>query len=480
RRIGSTSPRVAGYDLPNHGRVTLIAAPADHPEVLKYSAWKHALANKLDKASQGPTIPLIAVACAVYNLEAQIEGMRELKNEGEFGGRRYNFGKLSAISDLSAALGSISKSVLGEGNTFIKIINKPRFEISKIPLLKQWAENLHIQTGSSKLPILRTFSAFAMLATTAITIWDARRAWQQGDLDTAFAYGVAASGGAAWTAYIFGMSINPVVLIAGAILFIAASVVAGWLVDSDIETLFKNGPFGQYHRETRVPDIVLGDGDRFRHLSEPGAAYQQLLGVLGKPVIKAERLADWWQSAPLDVRDSLKRIDQQRKPSSQEEKCVRPAAQRLEPDDWVVIVHSPLFSMFQPHLFQLYAREDLALLYYNGAFNAERVERREIPEPKLAAYPVGGATVMYILPKQFPVQRQTPIVRFDKGIIHRLKVFGQFWLAMDAERSKALVLPQPNPKMWKPYVSTYWNRPPLSARAGDAVYWQIETSEFEV
>jgi hypothetical protein len=67
-----------------------------------------------------------------------------------------------------------------------------------------------------------------MFLTTTISMWDAERAWRQGDHDAALAYGVAA-GGAAWTAYALGMCINPIVLVAGAVLFIGGTIVAGWL-----------------------------------------------------------------------------------------------------------------------------------------------------------------------------------------------------------------------------------------------------------
>ncbi|MBD1553861.1 hypothetical protein HAQ06_25875, partial [Pseudomonas sp. C2L12B] len=448
------------------------------PEVLKYSAWKHALANKLDKASQGPTIPLIAVACAVYNLEAQIEGMRGVSDESEGGKWRYRSGNMSAVIDLSAGLGNLSKALLGNNKSWIKLINEPHIKISQIKYLKPWADNLRIQTGNPNLSFLRGFSGIAMGITTAITLWDAERAWHQGDHDVAFAYGIAATGGAAWTAYALGMSINPVVLIVGAALFIIGSIVAGWLVDSDIETLLKNGPFGQNHRNANVPGKALGYDPRFLHLRDPSAAYQQLLGALAKPVIKAQRFSDWWAHASDTLRHRISVIDQQRGPINRWGECSRPSAQRFEPYDWVVSVHSPLLSMFEENLFQFYAREDFAVLHHSGAFNAERVERREIAEPKLAAYRLDNSTLMYVLPTQFPVHPQTPRDRFDKTITHRLKIFGQFRLFMDIERSQTLVLPQPGPKVWKPYSSEFHSRPPLNPREGNAPYWHIETLEL--
>ena len=259
--IGSTSPRQVGQGLANHGRGVIIAAPADHPEVVKYSAWKHAVASKLDIAAQSPSLPLVAVACAMYNLSEQIEGMKGLQREAGDGQARYRFGSASAFFDLAVASGNLSKSILGGEHQLVTLLNKTRLDVSK--LSTRWAINLAEQTGSPRLPALRALSGGAMLFTTVITVWDAKRAWHQGDLDAALAYGVAAAGGAAWTAYALGMCINPVVLVAGAVLFIGGSILAGWLVDSDIEALIKNGPFGKDHGQTGMLDRVFGEDQRF-------------------------------------------------------------------------------------------------------------------------------------------------------------------------------------------------------------------------
>ena len=265
--IGSTSPRQVGRGLPNHGAGVIIAAPADHPEVIKYSVWKHAVASKLDTAAQSPSLPVVAVACAMYNLSAQVEGMKALQGETGDGEARYYLGNASALADLGVASGNLSKFILGGEHRLVTFLNKPRLDVSRIST--RWAMNLAEQTGNPRLPVLRALSGGAMLFTTAITVWDAKRAWHQGDRDAALAYGAAAAGGAAWTAYALGMCINPVVLIAGATLFIGGSILAGWLVDSDVEALMKNGPFGKDHGQTSVIDRLFGDDQRFAHLNDP-------------------------------------------------------------------------------------------------------------------------------------------------------------------------------------------------------------------
>ena len=476
--VASTSPRQVAQGLPNHGPGVLFAAPADHPEVIKYSTWRHTVASKLDTVAQSPSLPVIAVACALYNLSAQTEGMRALKSEAGDGSIRYRFGAASAFFDLAVASGNLSKFILGGENQLVTALNKSRFDVSK--LSSRWAMNLAEQTGSPRLPALRALSGGAMLFTTAITVWDAKRAWHQGDRDAALAYGVAATGGAAWTAYALGMCINPVVLVAGAVLFIGGSIVAGWLTDSDIEALLKNGPFGRDHGQTSLLDKAFGDDQRFAHLSDPNIAYQQLLGVLGKPRIEASRLGDWLDQASPGVRSGLGALNRQRAPLNTALECRRASAQPFERDDWAVRVSSPLLSMFQLQNFQFYAREEVAVLPFTGVFNVERPERRPIDEAKLTAYPLDNESVLYILPKQFPVITQTPLQRHAQQVTQRLKVFGQFRLTKQADRADELILPQPSPKTWQPYQPAFALPPKPDTQASEVPYWQIETLEFKV
>ncbi|MCQ4256934.1 hypothetical protein [Stutzerimonas stutzeri] len=476
--VASTSPRQVAQGLPKHGPGVIFAAPADHPEVVKYSIWRHAVASKLDTAAQSPSLPVVAVACALYNLSAQTEGMRALKSEAGDGEDRYRAGYLSAAADLVVASGNLSKFILGGESQLVTALNKPRFDVSK--LSSRWAVNLAEQTGSPRLPVLRALSGAAMLFTTAITVWDAKRAWHQGDRDAALAYGVAAAGGAAWTAYALGMCINPVVLVAGAVLFIGGSIAAGWLVDSDIEALLKNGPFGRDHGQTSLLDKAFGDDQRFAHLSDPNIAYQQLLGILGRPMIQASRLGDWLDQAPPGVRSGLGALNRQRAPLNNALECRLTAAQPFERDDWVVRMHSPLLGMFDTQHFQFYAREEVAVLPFTGVFNVERPERRPIDDAKLAAYPLDNTSVLYILPKQFPVITQTPLQRQAQRVTQRLKVFGQFRLAKQTGHSDELILPQPSPKTWQPYQPAFALPPKPDAQAGEALYWQIETPEFKV
>lgn len=424
-------------------------------------------------------VPLVAVVCAIFNLQAQIVGMRGLKKEDGDGFARYRLGEISAGADFAVALGNLTTPILGAEVSLVRILNKPRFDVSK--LSTRWATNLYEQTGSTKLPILRAATGAAMLFTTALAAWDAKRAWHQGDHDASLAYGVAAAGGAAWTAYAFGMAINPFVLVAGGVLFIGGSILANWLVDSDVEALLKNGPFGQDHGQVGLLDGLLGDDQRFAHLQDPQIAYAQLLGILGKPKIRVTRLADWRKQAPLAQRVLLQAVETERQASAPDSRwsCVTPALQSFEDEDWVFTIHSPLLAMFRGgHDFQLFAEEQLGVLPRTGVFNVERVERRAIDAPKLSALPLDEGTVLYVLPRQLPRMQLSPLQRHYNSVTQRIKVSAQFHLGQEGSGTHTLVLPQPTPKRWQAYQPAFRNRPPQNAQPDDIPYWQIEISEF--
>lgn len=136
--------------------------------------------------------------------------------------------------------------------------------------------------------------------------------------------------------------------------------------------------------------------------------------------------------------------------------------------------------MFQLQNFQFYARKEVAMLPLTGVFNVERPEHRPIDEPKLTAYPLDNASVLYILPRQFPVITQTPLQRHAQRVTQRLKVFGQFRLTKQADRADELILPQPSPKTWQPYQPAFALPPKPNTQSDEAPYWQIETLEFKV
>jgi len=478
RIIGSSSPRqLGGNMLPNQGTTTLIVAPENHPEVRKFSLWKSTISDHVDTVVRTPAMPLVAVACALYNLQAQSVGMKGLLAENTEGKRRYQTGVLTAAVDLAAATGNLTRPILGSGNGLVQLLNKPRFEIPTS--LTQWRANLVEQTGSPRLPILRALSGSAILLSAALCIWDVKRAWHQGDRNAAVAYGVAATGGAAWGAYALGLSINPIVLAAGAILCIGGSIVAGWLIDSDIEALLKNGPFGKQHGEAGLIDSLLGDDQRFAHLANSQNAYTQLLGILGKPVVRVERFTDWSRSAPEHQQNQVKQIGAERPmiPNA----CRPTNAMPFDGEDWAVTLHSPLLSMFGPGgEFKLHAVEQMSSLPLTGAFNVARVEQRGISEAKLAALPLDDSTVLYVLPRKFPELALTPLQRHYNKVTQSLKVMAQFHINPEEHSAQSLVIPQPSPKRWQPYSTAFLSTPARNAKPDEVPYWLIETTEFPV
>jgi hypothetical protein len=128
---------------------------------------------------------------------------------------------------------------------------------------------------------------------------------------------------------------------AGAVLLLD-TILASWLVDSNIEILVKNGPFGNHHPETSPVNTLLGNDQRFAHLGDPHIAYQQLVGVLGRPVIQVSRLGTWLELAPVSMRASVDPLNQQRALLNSAFECRRTSAQPFESEDWAVRISSPL------------------------------------------------------------------------------------------------------------------------------------------
>lgn len=146
----------------------------------------------------------------------------------------------------------------------------------------------------------------------------------------------------------------------------------------------------------------------------------------------------------------------------------------------MVTVHSPLLAMFQREQdFQLHAVEQLAVLPLTGVFNVERVEPRPIGEAKVSAMPLDDASVLYVLPKQYPVLQLTPLQRRGSQVTQRLKVFAQFHLGTPTNLKQYVVLPQSSPKRWLPYNASYRQLPQQQAQPGEVPYWQIEVAEFK-
>src|SRR5690606_21664038 len=141
-----------------------------------------------------------------------------------------------------------------------------------------WAENLVKRTGGSSLLSYGRFgSAFAMgIVTAGLFLWDAGRALRDGEDDIATAHLVAATGSAIWGFYTIGLLASPWLLGLGVGLLVTGVIGTVLLADGAVEQAIKHGPFGI---EPRLP-----------HMNDPLQAYQQLLGALGEPRVRLERL----------------------------------------------------------------------------------------------------------------------------------------------------------------------------------------------
>jgi hypothetical protein len=122
----------------------------------------------------------------------------------------------------------------------------------------------------------------------------------------------------------------------------------------------------------------------------------------------------------------------------------------------------------------------MSSLPLTGAFNVARVEQRVISEAKLAALPLDDSTVLYVLPRKFPVRTLTPLQRHYNKVTQSLKVMAQFHINYEKNTGKFLVLPQPSPKRWQPYTTAFLRTPARNAKRDEAPYWLIETTEFQV
>ncbi|MFJ2467094.1 hypothetical protein [Pseudomonas sp. NPDC087615] len=474
--VGSTSPRGSETSRPMLRDVTVIAIPKGHADLANYSAFRVRFGAMTETMEKTKAVPTLMVAFAAYNLLVQVNAYGDLQSGGEKW--RGAVGVFSAIADLTAALGSHSKLLLG--TAFEQQLTKPRFDVKKIS--SSWAKNLKIQTGSSKISLLRTAGGVATLVGAILSGWDSQRSLKQGDTDAAAAYGIAAVGGGIWAAYGFGVVINPYALVVGMALAIGGTIAANLLTDSDMEIVVKKGPFGSQFAEAGMLDHALGNGQRFSHLKDPQVAYQQLLGIIGKPQIFVQRLAEWRKKAPVAHRKALEQADHDRSPiPTSGLQCVVPQKQALDDQDWAIVLSSPLLSMFEnAKQFQLIAQEFQSSLRINGLFDVKRYHRVPAAAPKVAALSLDSTSVLYIVPASLPIIQLSPLDRYNVRVTQGLKISAQFELSSD-QQDEHLILPQPSPKNWSAFSPSNRRLPPDNLPVNETPpYWQIETTEFPV
>ncbi|MEE4888414.1 hypothetical protein V2K64_06525 [Pseudomonas alliivorans] len=96
--------------------------------------------------------------------------------------------------------------------------------------------------------------------------------------------------------------------------------------------------------------------------------------------------------------------------------------------------------------------------------------------PKLGAIALDATSVIYVLPSFF----ETPVLsmrqRYRYQMTEGLRVCLQAELYAEPD-TQPLVLPQPAPANWKPFMNSHRRLPKENFSNDEVLYWQIETNE---
>ncbi|MDH0337024.1 hypothetical protein [Metapseudomonas otitidis] len=455
RVLATTSAKLAEanhFASKDLGHLMVVAVSADDPLVQELNSWRLGAANlgRAGQMAKSSALPLFATLMAAYNLHVNTVGAKALI-ENEPG--RWIGGFISATADLFLASNNVAlKIIAGSGvrSPWYALWEKGRIDVSRIS--ERWASNLSKRTGGSTwLSASRIGSGAAMAVTALLFAWDAKRAFDQGDKDVAAANAIAASGAAMWALYTVGLLGSPWVLGAGILLLLGGAVAAALLADGAIEQAIKHGPFG---KEQRLP-----------HMNDPRVAYQQLLGAIGQPQVRIERLGKWYRSASVEDQAKLRAAAAEGKND-------------LDPLDWAVELQSGLLSHYPSGQGFILLASELKLErgHYSGW---QPRPAKVIAREKLGAVVLDGTRVLYVLPYQHP-----PAFNPLAASQYALKVRAQFRLSHQACRAgdpfptyDDLVLPQPSPRQWAAFNPALL--PKEDQVMDDAPYWLIEQSDYE-
>ncbi|RMQ50098.1 hypothetical protein ALQ04_05428 [Pseudomonas cichorii] len=469
--LGSTSAKGSGKNDPMLRNILVIALPKEHPELESYSNFRVKFGALTQYMEKTKIVPTLMLGLAVYNLVVQMDSFKDFKADGK--GLRGVIGASSAFFDMAAALSNHSKLLLGTRAK--RYLTKPRFNVEKI--LPYWARILEKQTGSPKLPLLRTIGGVATLISATISVWDSYRAYKAGDYALSASYAVIATGSILWGLYAIGLVANPLALLIGVGMAIGGVLHANILSDNEAELAVRYGPFGTDALTGQMP--TTENPQHFMHLKDPLIAYQQLAGILGKPKITVMRLADWRRQAPASNLEALQAADQGRKPPTDTHtQTIRPDYKALNDEDWVVTLSTPLLATFgndSNHL-QLVGHEFHSTLDTGQAYATRQHHWQPSGTPKLAAVPLNANSVLYVLPSFIEASLSSARFRRTEG----MKISLQVELRAEPD-SPPLVLPQPHPKKWQPFTPGHRRAPPGQPPAENLpLYWQIETVELSI
>lgn len=432
------------------GRFMVVAAPANDPLVQELNSWRLSAANlgRAGQIAKSPALPLFATLMAAYNLHVNTVGALALL-DSEKG--RWRAGFASAAADLFLASNNVALKIIegsGVRSPWYALWEKGRIDVSRIS--ERWASNLSKRTGSTWLNASRAGSFVAMGVTSVLFAWDAKRAFDQGDKDVSVANAIAASGSAIWALYTLGVLASPWVLGAGIVLLLGGAIAAALLADGAIEQAIKHGPFGKEQR--------------LAHMNDPRIAYQQLLGAIGQPRVRIERLENWQESASAEDQAKLQVAEAQ-------------GNSDLDPLDWVVELQSGLLSQYPSNQgFILLASELKRERGHHSGW--QRRPAKVISREKLGAVVLDGSRVLYVLPHQHQ-SAFSPLAASQ----YALKVRAQFRLGHQSCRAgdpfpayDDLILPQPSPRLWAAF------NPALLPREDDVMddvpYWLIDQSDY--
>lgn len=444
--LGTSSGKLAKanhFASKDLGRLMVVAAPANDPLVQELNSWRVGASNvgRATQLAKSPALPLLATVMAAYNLHVNVEGASGIRRVGL---------TLSASADLLLASNNVALKVIegsGGRSPWYVLWEKGRIDVSKVS--ERWAGNLQRRTGSSWLNASRVAGTVAMVFTSAIFVWDAKRAFDAGDKDVSVANAIAAGGSAVWALYTIGVLASPWVLAAGVVLLIGGALAAALLADGAIEQAIKHGPFGVERR--------------LLHMNDPRIAYQQLLGAIGEPRAKISRFSAWAASAPEEEQRRLQL-------AARESQC------DLHPLDWVVELQSGLLGQYpNDSRFRLMASELQWLRGHQTGW--KRLPARPLSHYKLGAVVMGASRVVYVLP-HIGDQAHTGLMQMQYG----LKVRAQFALGRQDCRPNDpfpafddLVLPQPAARDWVAFNPRLF--PAEQDANGSVPYWLITLSE---
>ncbi|MEC9039012.1 toxin VasX [Marinobacter sp. bablab_jr008] len=262
KKVASTSParladEVGDAVVKAAAHTWVFVLPIDHPEAVKFSAWKFDWANKAKAVADGPGLSRVLVGLAAFNVVSEMLNLKQAKPE-EVGYGLTKF--VGAGLDLSAALMKLhAVNSPAESKLVSKVILRPLFEVRSIPVLGPLVQQKLMKDGAST--IVRSMSLvnfFAASFMVTVSAWDVRNSVSRGDMDAALGHALAVIGGSvfAFSKLMTGMLLVPGWgwALLGLGLVLGGSIYAAVSTDSEIEQVLKRGPLGIGPSHAGLPD----------------------------------------------------------------------------------------------------------------------------------------------------------------------------------------------------------------------------------